>query len=189
MNTILAVETHARAYPSGTPSVISQLAGAVWGRHSFLYVYFQIVTAGILVLAANTAFNGFPVLASILAQNRFLPRQLHTRGDRLVFSNGILLLAGASVALIIGFHANLDRLIQLYIIGVFTSFTLSQTGMVKHWTSLLREGAPGTVGRSSGHESSTRSGPRSRRWCWSSSSSPRCSTVPGSRSSACWCSS
>ena len=140
--TILAVETHARAYPSGTPSVISQLAGAAWGRHSFLYVYFQVVTAGILVLAANTAFNGFPVLASILAQHRFLPRQLHTRGDRLVFSNGILLLAGASVALIIGFHANLDRLIQLYIIGVFTSFTLSQTGMVKHWTKLLREGAP-----------------------------------------------
>jgi hypothetical protein len=80
------------------------------------------------------------VLASILAQNRFLPRQLHTRGDRLVFSNGILLLAGASIALIIGFHANLDRLIQLYIIGVFTSFTLSQTGMVKHWTTLLHSG-------------------------------------------------
>ncbi len=138
--TILAVNTHARAYPSGTPSVISQLASTVWGRHSFLYIFFQVVTAGILVLAANTAFNGFPVLASILAQNRFLPRQLHTRGDRLVFSNGILLLSGASIALIIGFDANLDRLIQLYIIGVFTSFTLSQTGMVKHWTTLLHSG-------------------------------------------------
>jgi amino acid transporter len=137
--TILAVETHARAYPSGTPSVISQLAATVWGRHSLLYVYFQVVTAGILVLAANTAFNGFPVLASILAQHSFLPRQLRTRGDRLVYSNGVLLLAGASIALVIGFHANLDRLIQLYIIGVFTSFTLSQSGMVKHWTRLLRE--------------------------------------------------
>ena len=135
--TILAVETHARAYPSGTPSVISQLAATVWGRHSVLYVYFQVVTAGILVLAANTAFSGFPVLASILAQHSFLPRQLRTRGDRLVYSNGILLLAGASIALVIGFQANLDRLIQLYIIGVFTSFTLSQSGMVKHWTKLL----------------------------------------------------
>lgn len=138
--TILAVETHARAYPSGTPSVISQLAEAVWGRHSVLYVYFQIVTAGILVLAANTAFNGFPVLASILAQHSFLPRQLQTRGDRLVYSNGVLLLAGASCALVLGFNANLDRLIQLYIIGVFTSFTLSQSGMVRHWTKLLRAG-------------------------------------------------
>jgi amino acid transporter len=137
--TILAVEIHARAYASGTPSVISQLASAVWGRHSFLFGYFQVVTAGILVLAANTAFNGFPVLASILAQHSFLPRQLHTRGDRLVFSNGILLLSAAAIGLILGFHANLDRLIQLYIIGVFTSFTLSQTGMVRHWTKLLKE--------------------------------------------------
>ncbi len=137
--TILAVETRARAYPSGTPSVISQLAAAVWGRHSVLYIYFQVVTAGILILAANTAFNGFPVLSSILAQHSFLPRQLQTRGDRLVYSNGILLLAAASAGLVIGFHANLDRLIQLYIIGVFTSFTLSQTGMVRHWTRLLRE--------------------------------------------------
>ncbi len=140
--TILAVEIHARAYASGSPSVISQLAGAVWGRHSFLFGYFQVVTAGILVLAANTAFNGFPVLASILAQHSFLPRQLHTRGDRLVFSNGILLLSAAAIGLILGFHANLDRLIQLYIIGVFTSFTLSQSGMVRHWTAMLKDGVP-----------------------------------------------
>jgi amino acid transporter len=135
--TLLAIETHARAYPSGSPSVISQLAQVVWGRHSFLYVVFQAATAAILILAANTAFSGFPMLASILAQNRFLPRQLHTRGDRLVFSNGILLLAGSAVGLIIAFDANIDRLIQLYIIGVFTSFTLSQTGMVRHWTKEL----------------------------------------------------
>ena len=122
--------------------MISQLAEAVLGRHSVLYVFFQVATAGILVLAANTAFNGFPVLASILAQHRFLPRQLHTRGDRLVFSNGILLLGrGFAIALVVGFDANIDQLIQLYIIGVFTSFTLSQAGMVKHWNrSLLPSG-------------------------------------------------
>ncbi|MGZ4618269.1 MAG: APC family permease [Frankiaceae bacterium] len=131
--TALALETHARAYPDGSPSVISQLAQVAWGHGSVLYVLFQAATAGILVLAANTAFNGFPVLASILAQHSYLPRQLHTRGDRLVFSNGIILLAAFAVALIIGFRANLDRLIQLYIVGVFTSFTLSQAGMVKHW--------------------------------------------------------
>jgi amino acid transporter len=131
--TVMALETHARAYPNGSPSVISQLAQVVWGHGSVLYVLFQAATAGILILAANTAYNGFPVLASILAQHHYLPRQLHTRGDRLVFSNGILLLAAFAVALIIGFDANLDRLIQLYIVGVFTSFTLSQAGMVKHW--------------------------------------------------------
>jgi amino acid transporter len=135
--TVLAVETHARAYASGSPSVISQLAAAVWGRASVLFVVFQIATAAILILAANTAFSGFPTLASILAEHRYLPRQLHTRGDRLVFSNGILLLAGVAIALIIGFDANIDRLIQLYIIGVFTSFTLSQYGMVKHWNREL----------------------------------------------------
>jgi amino acid transporter len=135
--TLLAIETHARAYPSGSPSVISQLAQVVWGRHSPLYVIFQAATAAILILAANTAFSGFPMLASILAQNRYLPRQLHTRGDRLVFSNGILLLAGAAIGLIVAFDANIDRLIQLYIIGVFTSFTLSQSGMVRHWSKEL----------------------------------------------------
>ena len=135
--TLLALETHARAYPSGTPSVISQLAAVVWGRHSALYLIFQAATAAILILAANTAFSGFPMLASILAQNRFLPRQLQTRGDRLVFSNGIVLLAASATGLIIAFDANIDRLIQLYIIGVFTSFTLSQSGMVRHWSKEL----------------------------------------------------
>ena len=145
--TVLAIATHARAYASGSPSVISQLAAAVWGRHSVLFVVFQIATAGILILAANTAFSGFPTLASILAENRYLPRQLGIRGDRLVFSNGILLLAGAALALIIGFDANIDRLIQLYIIGVFTSFTLSQYGMVKHWRRELGTAEPRARGR------------------------------------------
>ena len=99
------------------------------------------------MLAANTAFNGFPVLGSILAQDRYLPRQLHTRGDRLAFSNGIVLLAGFAILLIVAFDAEVTRLIQLYIVGVFVSFTLSQTGMVRHWTRLLRtETGPGRRG-------------------------------------------
>jgi hypothetical protein len=90
------------------------------------------------VLAANTAFNGFPVLASILARDGYLPRQLRTRGDRLAFSNGILLLSGFAILLIVVFQASPTRLIQLYIIGVFVSFTCSQTGMIRHWNRLLR---------------------------------------------------
>ena len=96
------------------------------------------VTALILILAANTAFNGFPVLGSILAQDRYLPRQLATRGDRLAFSNGILFLAFAAIAFVVAFRAEVTALIQLYIVGVFVSFTLSQIGMVRHWTRLLR---------------------------------------------------
>ncbi len=134
--TALALATHARAYPDGNPSVISQVAESVWGR-GILFFAFQAATAGILILAANTAFNGFPTLASILAQDRFLPAQLRNRGDRLAFSNGILLLAGVSAVLIIGFNANIEKLIHLYIVGVFTSFTLSQLGMVRHWRTEL----------------------------------------------------
>jgi amino acid transporter len=137
--TVLALHLHAHAQPDGNPSVISQIAAAVYGRHQILFYLYQTATAGILILAANTAFNGFPVLASILAQNRYLPRQLHNRGDKLVFSNGIIVLGGLAIALVVGFDANIDRLIQLYIIGVFTSFTLSQAGMVKHWNGLLVE--------------------------------------------------
>jgi hypothetical protein len=91
-------------------------------------------------LAANTAFNGFPLLASLLATDRFLPRQLHNRGDRLVYSNGIILLALFAIALIIAFNANVSSIIQLYIIGVFVSFTLSQLGMVRHWQRELASG-------------------------------------------------
>ncbi len=139
--TVLAVRMKARAYPDGFPSVISQLGAGVWGENSPVYLAFQLATAAILILAANTAFNGFPMLASILAHNRYLPRQLHNRGDRLVYSNGILLLAGFAIALIVGFNANIDKLIQLYIIGVFTSFTLSQAGMVRHWQRLISTAA------------------------------------------------
>jgi amino acid transporter len=118
--------------------IIAQVAAAVFGDGSVAFVYLTAVTALILFFAANTAYNGFPVLGSILARDGFLPRQLHTRGDRLAFSNGIVLLAVAAGALVYAFDAEVSRLIQLYIIGVFVSFTLGQTGMVRHWTRLLR---------------------------------------------------
>jgi amino acid transporter len=128
-------------------TLIAQLADAVF--HDFPVGLYLIagVTALILVLAANTAFNGFPVLGSILAQDRFLPRQLHTRGDRLAFSNGILFLAFAAVAFVVAFRAEVTALIQLYIVGVFVSFTLSQIGMVRHWTRLLRTETDSAVRR------------------------------------------
>ncbi|MET8908560.1 APC family permease [Micromonospora sp. NPDC004551] len=119
-------------------TVTAQLGETVFGDGSVLLYVVAGMTALILFLAANTAFNGFPVLGSILAQDRYLPRQLHTRGDRLAFSNGIVFLAVAAVVLIIGFQAEVTRLIQLYIVGVFVSFTLSQAGMIRHWNRHLR---------------------------------------------------
>lgn len=118
--------------------VISQLSSAVFQSAPWMAVFVAIVTGLILVLAANTAFNGFPVLGSILARDGYLPRQLHTRGDRLAYSNGIVTLALVAIVLIIAFDAEVTRLIQLYIVGVFVSFTVSQLGMVRHWTRHLR---------------------------------------------------
>jgi amino acid transporter len=120
-------------------TVIAQVAAAVFGGHHTIgFFYIQATTALILVLAANTAFNGFPLLGAILARDRNLPAQLNTRGDRLAYSNGILMLAIVAAALIWIYGADVSRLIQLYIIGVFTSFTLGQTGMVRHWNRALR---------------------------------------------------
>jgi amino acid transporter len=119
-------------------TVTAQLGETVFGAGSFLLYVVGAVTALILFLAANTAFNGFPVLGSILAQDRYLPRQLHTRGDRLAFSNGIIFLAIMASVLVAAFQAETTRLIQLYIVGVFVSFTLSQGGMIRHWNRLLR---------------------------------------------------
>jgi len=120
-------------------TVIAQIAGAVFGNSSIGFYAVQAFTAAILVLAANTAFNGFPILASILGQDGFLPRQFARRGNRLVFSNGIIILALLAIALIWAFDASTTRLIQLYIIGVFVSFTLSQAGMVRHWLTLMAQ--------------------------------------------------
>ncbi|WP_330256144.1 APC family permease [Nocardia sp. NBC_00565] len=120
-------------------TVIAQIAAAVFGGNSIAFYYLMVMTALILILAANTAYNGFPLLNSILAQDRYMPRQLHTRGDRLAFSNGIILLAVIAGTLIYAFDGSATRLIQLYIVGVFTSFTLCQAGMVRHWNRELAD--------------------------------------------------
>ncbi|GAA1575388.1 APC family permease [Kribbella hippodromi] len=119
-------------------TVIGQIGDAVFSNFQPAFYVVIGATMLILVLAANTAFNGFPVLASILARDGFLPRQLHTRGDRLAYSNGIVLLALCAAGLIIAFDAQVTKLIQLYIVGVFVSFTLSQFGMIRHWTRHLK---------------------------------------------------
>ncbi len=125
-------------------TIVAQIAHAVFADFPPAFYYISFSTGIILLLAANTAFNGFPVLGSILAQDRYLPRQLHTRGDRLAFSNGILFLSAFALVLIIAFDAEVTRLIQLYIVGVFVSFTVSQAGMIRHWNRLLaRETDPG----------------------------------------------
>ena len=125
-------------------TIVAQIAHAVFADFPPAFYYISFSTGIILLLAANTAFNGFPVLGSILAQDRYLPRQLHTRGDRLAFSNGILFLAAFALVLIIAFDAEVTRLIQLYIVGVFVSFTVSQAGMIRHWNRLLaKETDPG----------------------------------------------
>ncbi|MCV7258037.1 APC family permease [Mycobacterium shimoidei] len=118
-------------------TLVAQLAQTVFGSFHIGFLLVTAATALILALAANTAFNGFPVLGAVLAQHSYLPRQLHTRGDRLAFSNGIVFLSVAALLAIISFSAEVSALIQLYIVGVFISFTLSQIGMVRHWTRLL----------------------------------------------------
>ncbi len=118
--------------------VIGQLASTIFGQGSILFLLVTVVTGLILVLAANTAFNGFPTLASVLSRDSFLPRQLYKRGDRLSYSNGIVALSVAAVVLIVVFKAEVTYLIQLYVVGVFISFTLSQLGMIRHWNNLLR---------------------------------------------------
>ncbi|HEX2175375.1 MAG TPA: APC family permease [Nocardioidaceae bacterium] len=117
--------------------VIGQLAESVFSGFPVGFFFVAAAAAVILVLAANTAFNGFPVLGSLLARDGYLPRQLHTRGDRLAYSNGIVLLAVFATVLVWAFDAEVTRLIQLYIVGVFVAFTISQTGMVRHWTRHL----------------------------------------------------
>jgi amino acid transporter len=130
----LTVRMHAA--PSSTASVISQIARATFPSGStagFMYWVVQVTTFAILVLAANTSFQGFPRLAALLARDRFFPRQFANLGDRLVYSNGIIVLSGLAVALLWYYHAQVDSLIHLYVIGVFTAFTLSQAGMVRYW--------------------------------------------------------
>ncbi len=126
---VLAHRVH--PYPSHDQTVFSQLGLLVFGNGP-LYVVLQFATAAILTLAANTAYADFPRLSSIIAHDKYLPRQLANRGDRLVFSNGVIVLAGAAGLLIVAFGGLTNALIPLYAVGVFTSFTLSQAGMVRH---------------------------------------------------------
>jgi amino acid transporter len=131
--TLLAHQIH--AIPAETETILSQVARTVFGRNIFYFVV-QIATALILILAANTSFADFPRLSSLIARDGFLPRPLSNIGDRLVFSNGIVLLGALAAALIIAFGGDTHALLPLYAIGVFLSFTLSQTGMVIHWFRL-----------------------------------------------------
>jgi hypothetical protein len=131
--------THLQIVPATQETVLSQLGRTIFGEGP-LWVALQITTALILVLAANTAFADFPRLGFFLARDRFLPRLFKFRGDRLAFTAGIVLLAGLAMALLIIFHGNLDSLIPLYAVGVFTSFTLSQAGMVAHWRKTRERG-------------------------------------------------
>jgi amino acid transporter len=131
----LAHATHATPYVAGYPSVLSEIARAVFGTGvtgNVLYVLIQIATAAILFTGANTSFNGFPALANFVAEDRFLPRQLTKRGHRLVFSNGIIALTVLSVALVIGTGGSVNALVPFYAIGVFTGFAMAGYGMTKH---------------------------------------------------------
>lgn len=127
------------ALPSTSKSVLAQIGDAAFGG-GIGFVILQVATAAILVMAANTAYQDFPRLASILAKDRYMPRQFINRGDRLVFSNGVLVLAGLAALLVVAYDAEVTRLIQLYVLGVFTSFTLSQAGMVMRWRRLRPPG-------------------------------------------------
>ena len=135
----LAHQMQVRYVHGQETSVLGDIAHGVFGGGIGFYVV-QVATAAILILAANTAFADFPRLAAILATDRYMPRQLMNRGDRLVYSNGVLILSILASLLIVVFNADLNRLIQLYLVGVFVSFTLSQSGMVVHW---LRSKEPG----------------------------------------------
>ena len=139
----LANHTQVAYTEDSARTVVAQIAHAVFGG-GFMFYVLQTMTAGILILAANTAYQDFPRLVSILAQDRFMPRQFMNRGDRLVFSNGVVILAILASLLIVTFGADLNRLIQLYLVGVFISFTLSQAGMVIHWK---RAPEPGSTKR------------------------------------------
>ncbi len=141
-STSLGITYLARVYnvtPHETETVASILARSVFGGENLLYYNIQFATMLILLVAANTSFADFPRLSSIMARDGFMPRQLANRGDRLVFSNGILILSGLSILMLVVFRGETHALIPLYAIGVFLSFTLSQAGMVRHWLKLKGE--------------------------------------------------
>ena len=146
-----AFRTMAECAADGSPqrSLIAQMSSATFGNNSLPFFLIQAVTAAVLLLAANTAFNGFPLLGSVLATDHYAPKSLSSRGDRLIFSNGVIALAVIAAIITVVYQADVTGLIQLYIIGVFISFTLGQIGMVRHWLRMLRGGCDdrGTVWR------------------------------------------
>ena len=160
----LAVQMHAR--PSRAPPSSPRSRAATSRRLGFGFMFWvvQMTTFAILVLAANTSFQGFPRLAALLARDRFFPRQFGNLGDRLVYSNGIIVLSGLAIFLLWYYHANVDSLIHLYVLGVFTAFTLSQAGMVRYWR---RTRGAAVAAERGDQRASARSPPGS---CWSSSS-------------------
>jgi amino acid transporter len=141
----LAHRTNPVPSASGRISVVAEMAKGLFGS-GFMFYVIQFFTLLILVLAANTSFQGFPRLSALLARDRWIPRQFENLGDRLVYSNGMFVLAAAAIALIVIFHADVNRLLQLYVVGVFTAFTLSQAGMVRYWFRAAREGGPQAEG-------------------------------------------
>ena len=176
---VLAALTHSVPFSSGTPTVVSEIGKLVYGSSGggrVLFYLLQVATALILILAANTSFTGFPFLVSFVAEDSFLPRKLTVRGHRLVFSNGILLLAGASIVLLLATDAKVAALIPMYAIGVFTGFTMAGSGMVAHhWRTATTTGARASR--------STPSRPWSAPSSWSSSPSPSSPRARGSWSS------
>ena len=139
----LAYQTHSAPFTTGYPSVLSEIARTVFGHGPFgttMYILIQIATAAILFTGANTSFNGFPTLANFVAEDRFLPRQLTTRGHRLVFSNGIIVLTVLSIALLIVSGGSVNALVPFYAIGVFTGFAMAGYGMSKHHLTARERG-------------------------------------------------
>jgi amino acid transporter len=140
----LAWRTNPTPSASGKISVVAEMAKTIFpgssGSGGPMFYVIQAFTLLILVLAANTSFQGFPRLSALLARDRWIPRQFENLGDRLVYSNGMFVLAGLAIALIVIYEANVDKLLQLYVVGVFTAFTLSQTGMVRYWLRTAKEG-------------------------------------------------
>ena len=159
----LAWRTQATPYAQGSPTVISQVAHAAFG-HAWYgnvgFVVVQVATALILFTGANTPFTGFPFLASFIAEDSFLPRQLTRRGHRLAFSNGIIVLTVAALALLLGVGAHVDKLIPFYAIGVFTGFTMAGLGMAKHYHHHRENRAGGAALASTPPAGSSR-----LRWC------------------------
>ena len=138
--TILTTSYHIEASSTGYPTVVAQIASQVFtGPLVFMYPVFQIATLFVLTLAANTSYSGFPLLASLLARDNFIPHQFAFRGDRLAYSIGIIFLAITAGLLLIVFKGEVTLLLNLYAVGVFMSFTLSQSGMVRHWWRLRKE--------------------------------------------------